>query len=60
MDLVYKALEIMGKGMLAVFLVALILIIFVFLLNFFTGEDFKKRFKKSKSDETNSSQDTRK
>lgn len=42
MDLVKRALEIMWKGMLAVFIVALVIIIFVWALNFFTGGRVKK------------------
>ena len=42
MDLVKSALEIMWKGMLAVFIVALVIIIFVWALNFFTSGRIKK------------------
>ena len=42
MDLVNRAIEIMWKGMLAVFVVAVVIIVFVWTLNFFTGDGVKK------------------
>ena len=49
MDLVKTAIEFMGKGMLAVFLVSFIIIIFVWLLNFFTGGGIKNMIARSKA-----------
>lgn len=63
MDLVNYAIEIMWKGTLAVFIVAVVIIIFVWALNFLTGDGIKKtianrnarkQIKKQKKNDNNS------
>ena len=49
MDLVKTAIEFMGKGMLAVFIVSFIIIMFVWILNFFTGGGIKNMIARSKA-----------
>lgn len=38
---IMKSLELMGKGMLSIFIVMLLIYLVVFLLNFFTGDKHK-------------------